>query len=113
MRGLRDGDGRRASRACAGAGQLRAGDLRQAANLVSGHYIPIYRATELLCQLAGIAVSTACMAGIRGRAAGLVAASGVMDRVRGLLKTAPAQHPAETPSRAAGRCLVCLLPLPT
>jgi transposase len=60
----------------------------QAANLVSGHYILIYRATLLLCQLAGIAVSTGWMAGIRGRAAALVEASGFMDRVRELLKTA-------------------------
>src|SRR5258708_15183831 len=102
MRGLRDGDGGRASRACAGAGQLRAGDGSQAANLVGGHYVPIHRDTELLCQLAGIAVSTGWMAGIRGRAAGLVEASGFMDRVRELLKTAPAVHADETPARAAG-----------
>ena len=44
----------------------------QAANLVSGHHIPVYRATLLLCQLAGIAVSTGWMAGIRGKAAVLV-----------------------------------------
>ena len=74
----------------------------QAANLVSGHYIPVYRATLLLCQLAGIAVSTGWMAGIRGRAAGLVEASGFMDRVRELLKTAAAVHADETPARAAG-----------
>jgi len=30
----------------------------QAANLTAGHYIPVYRATLLLCQLAGVAVST-------------------------------------------------------
>ena len=42
------------------------------------------------------------MAGIRGRAAGLVEASGFMDRVRELLKTAPAVHADETPARAAG-----------
>src|SRR5260370_36152820 len=42
------------------------------------------------------------MAGIRGRAAGLVEASGFMDRVRELLKTAPAVHVDETPARAAG-----------
>src|SRR5260370_2073508 len=42
------------------------------------------------------------MAGIRGRAAGLVEASGFMDRVRKLLKTAPAVHADETPARAAG-----------
>ena len=74
----------------------------QAANLAAGHYIPVYRATLLLCQLAGITVSTGWMAGIRGKAAGLVEASGFMDRVRELLKTAPAVHADETPARAAG-----------
>jgi transposase len=74
----------------------------QAANLTAGHHIPVYRATLLLCQLAGIAVSTGWMAGIRGRAAGLVEASGFTDRVRELLKTAPAVHADETPARAAG-----------
>ena len=102
---------------CAGCGTVTAGELpahvrarasygpetcAQAANLVSGHYIPIYRATLLLCQLAGIQVSTGWMAGIRGRAAALVEASGFMDRVRELLKTAPAVHADETPARAAG-----------
>jgi transposase len=74
----------------------------QAANLVSGHHIPIYRATLLLCQLAGIAVSAGWMAGIRGKAAALVEASGFTGRVRELLKTAPAVHADETPARAAG-----------
>ena len=44
----------------------------QAANLTCGHHIPVYRATLLLCQLAGVAVSTGWMAGIRGKAAALV-----------------------------------------
>ena len=102
---------------CAGCGTVTAGELpahvrarasygpetcAQAANLVIGHYIPVYRATLLLCQLAGIAVSTGWMAGIRGRAAALVEASGFMDRVRELLKTAAAVHADETPARAAG-----------
>ena len=102
---------------CAGCGTVTAGELpahvrarasygpetcAQAAHLVSGHYIPIYRVTLLLCQLAGIQVSTGWMAGIRGRAAALVEASGFMDRVRELLKTAPAVHADETPARAAG-----------
>lgn len=39
----------------------------QAANLACGHHIPVHRATGLLCDLAGIAVSTGWMAGIRGR----------------------------------------------
>jgi transposase len=74
----------------------------QAANLTAGHYIPVYRATVLLCQLAGVAVSTGWMAGIRGKAAGLVEAGGFMDRVRELLRAAPAVHADETPARAAG-----------
>ncbi|MGH3410862.1 MAG: IS66 family transposase [Streptosporangiaceae bacterium] len=74
----------------------------QAANLVSGHYIPVHRATLLLCELAGIAVSTGWMAGIRGRAAGLVESSGFMDRIRELLRSAPAVHADETPVHAAG-----------
>jgi transposase len=101
---------------CAGCGAVTAGELpahvrarasygpetcAQAANLVSGHHVPIYRATLLLCQLAGTAVSTGWMAGIRRRAAGLVEASGFMDRVRELLKTAAAVHADETPARAA------------
>ena len=102
---------------CAGCGTVTAGELpahvrarasygpetcAQAANLVSGHHIPVYRATLLLCQLAGIAVSTGWMAGIRGKAAGLVEASGFTGRIRELLKTAAAVHADETPARAAG-----------
>ena len=74
----------------------------QAANLTAGHYVPVHRATLLLCQLAGVAVSTGWMAGIRARAAGLVEASGFMDRVRELLRAASAVHADETPARAAG-----------
>jgi transposase len=102
---------------CAGCGAVSVGELpahvrarasygpetcAQAANLISGHYVPVYRATLLLCQLAGITVSTGWMAGTRGRAAALVEASGFMDRVRELLKAAPAVHADETPARAAG-----------
>ena len=102
---------------CAGCGATSVGELpahvrarasygpetcAQAANLAAGHHIPIYRATLLLCQLAGIAVSTGWMAGIRGKAAALVEASGFTGRVRELLKTAPAVHADETPARAAG-----------
>ena len=52
----------------------------QAANLTCGHHIPVHRATLLLCQLAGIAVSTGWMAGIRGKAAALVEGSGFEGR---------------------------------
>jgi transposase len=40
----------------------------QAANLTCGHYIPVHRATVLLCQLAGITAPTGWMAGVRARA---------------------------------------------
>jgi transposase len=42
------------------------------------------------------------MAGIRARAAALIGDSGFMDRVRELLRAAPAVHADETPARAAG-----------
>jgi transposase len=74
----------------------------QAASLTAGHYIPVYRATLLLCQLAGLRASTGWMAGIRGKAAALIEGSGFMERVRELLKSAPAVHADETPARAAG-----------
>jgi transposase len=42
------------------------------------------------------------MAGIRGKAAALIEASGFAGRVRDLLAQAPAVHADETPARAAG-----------
>jgi transposase len=74
----------------------------QAASMVLGHHVPIYRATLLLCELAGIAVSTGWMASVRRKAAALIGASGFADRVRDLLRAAPAVHADETPARAAG-----------
>ncbi len=74
----------------------------QAANLVAGHHIPVYRSTLLLCQLGGLTVSAGWMAGIRGKAAALIGASGFADRVRELLRDASAVHADETPARAAG-----------
>jgi len=105
------------SKECAGCGVTSTGELpghvrarasygpetcAQAANLAVGHHIPIYRSTLLLCQLAGISVSTGWMAGVRGKAAALVEASGFMEHIQALLKTAPALHADETPARAAG-----------
>ena len=51
----------------------------QAANLACGHHIPIHRATQVLCQLAGVAVSTGWTAGIRGKTAALIEDSGFTD----------------------------------
>jgi transposase len=74
----------------------------QAANLACGHHIPIARAAVLLGQLGGAAVSSGWMAGVRGKAAALIGASGFGDRVRELLRQAPALFADETPARAAG-----------
>jgi len=71
----------------------------QAANLVCGHHVPVLRAALLLCQMAGIKVSTGWMAGIRGRAAAALAP--FMEHVAALLRTAPALNADETPARAA------------
>ena len=102
---------------CAGCGTVTAGELpvhvrarasygpetcAQAANLSSGHHIPIYQATVVLCQLAGIGVAAGWMAGLRGRAAALVEGSGFMDHIRALLRAAPAIHADETPALTAG-----------
>jgi transposase len=57
-----------------------------AANLVSGHHVPVLRAALLLRQMAGIKVSTGWMAAIRGRAAAALAP--FMDHVAALLRTA-------------------------
>jgi transposase len=74
----------------------------QAANLTCGHHVPVGRAAVLLAQMAGLAVSAGWMAGIRGKAAALIEASGFAGRVRDLLAHAPAVHADETPARAAG-----------
>ncbi len=47
--------------------------------------------------------STGWMAGVRAKAATLIEYSGFMDRVRELLRAAPAIHADDTPARAAGR----------
>jgi transposase len=74
----------------------------QAASLACGHYVPVGRAAALLAQLSGITVSTGWVAGIRGKAAALIEASGFVQQVRDLLTQAPALHADETPARAAG-----------
>jgi transposase len=72
----------------------------QAANLVCGQHLPIWRAARLLGQLGGVSPSTGWMAGVRGKTARLLEASGFLDAVRALLRVAPAVHVDETPARA-------------
>jgi transposase len=74
----------------------------QAANLTCGNYVPSARAAQLMADMAGIRVSLGWIAGVRAKAASLVASSGFMDLVAGLLKEAEAVHADETPARAAG-----------
>ena len=79
----------------------------QAANLTTGHHIPVWRSTPLLRELAGIAVSTGWMAGVRDHAAALAGASGFLDRIRELLKTTPActpMRPRPGPLAGPGTC---------
>jgi transposase len=73
----------------------------QAANLTCANYVPVQRAADLMSQLAGVKVSTGWVAGVREKAAALVSGSGFMERVRELLRDAPAVHADETPARAA------------
>ena len=107
----------RRPKACPGCGTVSEGELpghvrarasygpeahAQAANLACGHHVPVARAAQLPGQLGGVAVSSGWMAGIRGKAAVLIGASGFGDRVRDLLRQAPALFADETPARAAG-----------
>jgi transposase len=118
------------AKACPRCGTVSAGELpghvrarasygpevhAQAANLACGHHVPLARAAQLLAQLGGVAVWSGWMAGIRGKAAALIGASGFGDRVRDLLRQAPALFADETPARAAGglryvhlACTACL-----
>jgi transposase len=74
----------------------------QAANLTCANHVPVQRAAGLMSQMAGVTVSAGWMAGVRAKAAALVAGSGFTDRIKELLKDAPAVHADETPARAAG-----------
>jgi transposase len=78
----------------------------QAANLACGHHVPVARAAQLPGQLGGVAVSSGWMAGIRGKAAALIEASGFAGRVRDLLAQAPTVHADETRPVPAAGCAV-------
>jgi transposase len=67
---------------------------------VCANYLPVARAARLVAALTGVRVSAGFTAGIRGKAARLLAP--FMDRVRELLPAAPVLYADETPARAAG-----------
>jgi transposase len=83
-------------------GRVQYGPLvhAKAALAVCAHYLPVARAAELVAALTGVNVSAGFVAGIRGKAARLLAP--FMDRVRELLHAAPVLYADETPARAAG-----------
>jgi len=72
------------------------------ADVVVGHHVPVHRSTVLVMELLGMSVSTGFAAGLRGRAARLVAEGGFLTAVRRLLAAAPVVHADETFARAAG-----------
>jgi transposase len=72
----------------------------QAANLTCANFLPVGRAGRLLGQITGLAVSEGWVAGVRGKAAGLL--EDFVAHVRALLRDAPALHVDETPARTAG-----------
>ncbi len=73
----------------------------KAALAVCANYLPVARAARLVAALTGVSVSAGFVAGVRGKAARLLAP--FMDRVRELLPAAPVLYADETPARAAGK----------
>ena len=84
-------------------GRVQYGPLVHAktALAVCANYLPVARAARLLAALTGVSVSAGFVAGVRGKAARLLAP--FMDRVRELLPAAPVLYADETPARAAGK----------
>jgi transposase len=68
---------------------------------VCANYLPVARAARLVAALTGVTVSAGFVAGVRGKAARLLAP--FMNRVRELLPAAPVLYADETPARAAGK----------
>lgn len=73
------------------------------ADVVVGHHVPVHRSTVLVAELVGMRVSAGFAAGLRGRAAALIAEGGFLEAVKKLLVGAPVVHADETFARAAGK----------
>ena len=88
-------------------GRVQYGPLVHAktALVVCANYLPVARAARLVAALTGVNVSAGFVAGVRGKAARLLAP--FMNRVRELLPAAPVLYADETPARAAGNCATC------
>jgi transposase len=83
-----------------GRAQYGPGVHAHAANLTVANHVPVGRAAGLLADLLGVGCSVGFVAGVRGRAAGLL--EPFMVRVRALLRQAAVLGVDETPGRAAG-----------
>jgi len=71
---------------------------------VCANYLPVARAARLVAALTGVNVSAGFVAGVRGKAARLLAP--FMDRVRELLPAAPVLYADETPGAPRGALLL-------
>ncbi len=80
--------------------QYGPGVWAHAANLTCANHVPVGRAAGLCADLLGVGCSVGFVAGVRGRAAGLLGP--FMARVRWLLGQAVVVGVDETPGRAAG-----------
>jgi len=80
--------------------QYGPGVWAHAANLTVANHVPVGRAARLLSDLLGVGCSVGFVAGVRGRAAGLL--EPFMARVRWLLGQAGVLGVDETPGRAGG-----------
>jgi len=83
-----------------GRAQYGPGVCAHAANLTVANHVPVGRAAGLLGDLLGVGCSVGFVAGVRGRAAGLL--EPFMARVRELLGQAGVLYVDETPGRAGG-----------
>jgi len=71
----------------------------RAALATCANYLPVARSARLVAALTGVPVSAGFVAGVRGRAAGLLVP--FLEHVRGLLREAEVIYAGETPARAA------------
>jgi transposase len=116
------------AKVCPGCGQTSVGDLpadvparaqfgvevhAQAANLVCGQHLPIWRAARLLAQLGGIGPSTGWMAGVRGKTARLIEASGSSTTFARCCAPRPPCTPMRPRPARTARPGMCMWPAPS
>ncbi len=83
-----------------GRAQYGPGAHAHAADLTCANHVPVRRSVGLLASMLGLDASVGWVAGVRGKAAGLL--EPFMEHVVVLLRQAKVLHVDETPARAAG-----------